>query len=162
MTPAARYDEVTARWARRAKRPPEGWPYRLGSWARRRSLPIIRVLDKRYALDESSTDERPPPLGRRLIGLISPIIDFLVVIVRPVVKVRHACNYTHERPVKGTPSCAPSHRTRAVQGAAEGVGHGTPSSVGRSVRWRRGELLAWLDAGCPSRDRWMAMRTGQR
>ena len=29
-----------------------------------------------------------------------------------------------------------------------------PIRLGRSVRWRRGELLEWLDAGCPPRDRW--------
>ena len=32
-----------------------------------------------------------------------------------------------------------------------------PVRLGRSVRWRRQELLAWLEAGCPSRDRWEAM-----
>lgn len=26
----------------------------------------------------------------------------------------------------------------------------TPRRLGRSVRWSRRELLAWLDAGCPS------------
>ena len=29
-----------------------------------------------------------------------------------------------------------------------------PVKLGRSVRWNRGELQRWLDAGCPSRDRW--------
>ncbi len=33
-----------------------------------------------------------------------------------------------------------------------------PVRLGRSVRWRRTELVAWLDAGCPSRDKWAAMR----
>lgn len=33
-----------------------------------------------------------------------------------------------------------------------------PVRLGRSVRWRRDELLAWLEAGCPSRDRWEAIR----
>jgi excisionase family DNA binding protein len=29
-----------------------------------------------------------------------------------------------------------------------------PIRFGRSVRWRRDELRAWLNAGCPNRDRW--------
>jgi len=33
-----------------------------------------------------------------------------------------------------------------------------PVRLGRSVRWKRDELLAWLEAGCPSRDVWEAMR----
>lgn len=33
-----------------------------------------------------------------------------------------------------------------------------PIRLGRSVRWRLDELRAWLDAGCPPRDRWEAMR----
>ena len=33
----------------------------------------------------------------------------------------------------------------------------TPVRLGRSVRWRRDELLAWLEAGCPSRDVWDPM-----
>lgn len=33
-----------------------------------------------------------------------------------------------------------------------------PIRLGRSVRWRRDELQAWLDANCPSRDKWEAMR----
>ena len=34
----------------------------------------------------------------------------------------------------------------------------TPASVqlGRSRRWLRSELLDWLQAGCPTRDRWEA------
>jgi len=28
----------------------------------------------------------------------------------------------------------------------------------RAVRWRRSELLAWIQAGCPARERWEAMR----
>lgn len=34
----------------------------------------------------------------------------------------------------------------------------TPVKLGRCVRWRRRELLAWLDAGCPSRDKWEQRR----
>ena len=34
--------------------------------------------------------------------------------------------------------------------------------LGRSVRWRRDELLAWLEAGCPARDRWEALREARR
>jgi len=33
-----------------------------------------------------------------------------------------------------------------------------PIRLGRAVRWSRSELLAWLDAGAPSRDRWEAIR----
>ena len=32
-----------------------------------------------------------------------------------------------------------------------------PVRLGRSVRWRRDELLQWVDADCPARDRWEAM-----
>ena len=36
-----------------------------------------------------------------------------------------------------------------------------PVRLGRSVRWRREELVAWLDAGCPSYDRWVALKGGK-
>ena len=29
-----------------------------------------------------------------------------------------------------------------------------PVRLSRSVRWRKSEMLAWLDSGCPVRDRW--------
>ena len=29
--------------------------------------------------------------------------------------------------------------------------------LGRSTRWRRKELVAWTDAGCPPRDKWSFM-----
>ncbi len=32
-----------------------------------------------------------------------------------------------------------------------------PIRMGRSVRWRRDELKAWVAAGCPSRENWEAM-----
>ena len=32
-----------------------------------------------------------------------------------------------------------------------------PVRIGRAVRWRRDEVLAWIETGCPSRDRWEAM-----
>lgn len=35
-----------------------------------------------------------------------------------------------------------------------------PIRLGRAVRWNANELAAWLDAGCPSRQRWEAMRGG--
>lgn len=35
-----------------------------------------------------------------------------------------------------------------------------PVRLGRSVRWRREELVAWLEAGCPSYDRWVVMKGG--
>lgn len=37
-----------------------------------------------------------------------------------------------------------------------------PIRLGRSVRWRRDELRAWLDAGAPVRDRWEAGKGGGR
>jgi len=33
-----------------------------------------------------------------------------------------------------------------------------PVRFGRAVRWNRRELEEWLDAGAPTRDRWLAMR----
>lgn len=33
-----------------------------------------------------------------------------------------------------------------------------PLRLGRAVRWRRDELLAWLAAGAPSRARWETMQ----
>lgn len=33
-----------------------------------------------------------------------------------------------------------------------------PVRLGRSTRWRAEEIRRWLDAGCPARDRWEAMR----
>lgn len=32
-----------------------------------------------------------------------------------------------------------------------------PVRIGRAVRWRRDELLAWVDAGCPARSRWESL-----
>ena len=34
-----------------------------------------------------------------------------------------------------------------------------PVRLGRSIRWRRAELLAWIQAGCPSREAWEAANT---
>lgn len=36
-----------------------------------------------------------------------------------------------------------------------------PVRIGRSVRWRRDELLDWLAAGCPPRCKWEAMQKGR-
>ena len=33
-----------------------------------------------------------------------------------------------------------------------------PVKLGGSVRWRLSELRAWINAGCPSRQRWEAMK----
>lgn len=40
----------------------------------------------------------------------------------------------------------------------------TPAAtrLGRSVRWNRGELEAWIEARCPDRRTWEAMRTQTR
>lgn len=37
-----------------------------------------------------------------------------------------------------------------------------PVRVGRRDLWRRSELLAWIEAGCPSADRWRTMRGARR
>ena len=37
-----------------------------------------------------------------------------------------------------------------------------PVKLGGAVRWRRLELIEWLDAGAPSRDRWSSMRKARR
>ncbi|MFM9957264.1 MAG: helix-turn-helix transcriptional regulator [Phycisphaerales bacterium] len=34
-----------------------------------------------------------------------------------------------------------------------------PIRLGRSTRWRRAEVLAWLEAGCPDRAAWQARRS---
>jgi len=33
-----------------------------------------------------------------------------------------------------------------------------PVQIGRSLYWRRSELVAWIQAGCPPRDVWQAMQ----
>ncbi|MDR0363305.1 MAG: helix-turn-helix domain-containing protein [Planctomycetota bacterium] len=40
----------------------------------------------------------------------------------------------------------------------------TPARIklGRSTRWRRQELLDWIKAGCPSREKWEAMYGKQK
>ncbi len=30
--------------------------------------------------------------------------------------------------------------------------------LGRCCRWRRSEILRWIEAGCPARARWLAMQ----
>jgi predicted DNA-binding transcriptional regulator AlpA len=37
-----------------------------------------------------------------------------------------------------------------------------PVRLGGAVRWRRGEILAWIDAGCPSRESWEEMEDKYR
>jgi len=39
-----------------------------------------------------------------------------------------------------------------------------PESVrlGRSVRWRRAEVVAWIEAGCPDARTWAAMEAAGR
>lgn len=34
----------------------------------------------------------------------------------------------------------------------------SPLRFGRAVRWRRAEIEAWIEAGAPSRDKWIRMR----
>jgi predicted DNA-binding transcriptional regulator AlpA len=33
-----------------------------------------------------------------------------------------------------------------------------PVRLGRRVLWRTAELSAWIEAGCPARDRWQAIK----
>lgn len=33
-----------------------------------------------------------------------------------------------------------------------------PIRLGRSVRWNRAELLAWMEAGAPARDEWESQK----
>lgn len=37
-----------------------------------------------------------------------------------------------------------------------------PVRLGRRVLWRRDELADWIEAGCPGRDRWIALREKTR
>ena len=37
-----------------------------------------------------------------------------------------------------------------------------PVRLGRSVRWNRVELVRWLEAGCPARDKWQGMQESRR
>lgn len=37
-----------------------------------------------------------------------------------------------------------------------------PVRLGRAVRWLRQELVDWMNAGCPSRSRWMALKGERR
>jgi predicted DNA-binding transcriptional regulator AlpA len=34
--------------------------------------------------------------------------------------------------------------------------------IRRSVRWRRAEIVAWVDAGCPTRAKWDALQSARR
>jgi predicted DNA-binding transcriptional regulator AlpA len=36
-----------------------------------------------------------------------------------------------------------------------------PVRIGRNVRWRAAELVAWINAGCPNREMWEAMQNGR-
>jgi predicted DNA-binding transcriptional regulator AlpA len=33
-----------------------------------------------------------------------------------------------------------------------------PVRLGRKTMWRREEILAWVEAGCPAREKWERMR----
>ena len=37
-----------------------------------------------------------------------------------------------------------------------------PLKIGRTCRWRRNEIMAWIEAGCPGRARWEEMKGGRR
>ena len=36
-----------------------------------------------------------------------------------------------------------------------------PVRLGRRTLWRADELAAWIEAGCPARDRWHTMKGGR-
>jgi predicted DNA-binding transcriptional regulator AlpA len=36
-----------------------------------------------------------------------------------------------------------------------------PIHLGRRALWRRAEIEAWVEAGCPSRERWQVINHGQ-
>jgi predicted DNA-binding transcriptional regulator AlpA len=36
-----------------------------------------------------------------------------------------------------------------------------PVRLGKAVRWRSGELRAWVNAGCPSREKWLEVYNGE-
>lgn len=36
-----------------------------------------------------------------------------------------------------------------------------PIRLGRAVRWQRSELEAWVNAECPARQKWLAIRKGR-
>lgn len=33
-----------------------------------------------------------------------------------------------------------------------------PVRLGRCLRWSRNEIADWINAGCPSRDRWLVLK----
>ena len=37
-----------------------------------------------------------------------------------------------------------------------------PVRIGGAVRWRVGEIVEWLDAGCPDRPEWERMRSTEK
>jgi predicted DNA-binding transcriptional regulator AlpA len=37
-----------------------------------------------------------------------------------------------------------------------------PVKLGRAVRWRRAEVVAWIEAGCPDARTWAAMQGSAR
>jgi predicted DNA-binding transcriptional regulator AlpA len=48
------------------------------------------------------------------------------------------------------------HRLRAANKVPPAV------RLGRAVRWRREEVIAWIEAGCPDGPTWAAMQTSGR
>ena len=84
-----------------------------------------------------------------------------------------------DRPAAGRPATAPAVEalllTDREAAALCGLGRSTwrrlqaagkvppPVKLGRSCRYRKSELLAWIDAGCPDAKTWAALRaTGKR
>jgi len=52
--------------------------------------------------------------------------------------------------------------TRTIRRLADAGRMPTPIRLAGLVRWRRSELLRWLDAGCPPRDRWEQKKAAGR
>jgi excisionase family DNA binding protein len=48
--------------------------------------------------------------------------------------------------------------TRTISRLASSGKLPKPLRLGRSVRWRRDEVVSWLAAGCPDRQKWEAVR----
>jgi predicted DNA-binding transcriptional regulator AlpA len=48
------------------------------------------------------------------------------------------------------------HRLRAAGGLPPSI------KLGRAVRWRRAEIVMWIESGCPDARTWAAMQAADR
>jgi predicted DNA-binding transcriptional regulator AlpA len=68
------------------------------------------------------------------------------------------------------PLLIPDAQAAALAGVARATWHRLRSAdkvppavrLGRAVRWRRAEVVAWIEAGCPDGRTWAAMKTSGR